>query len=71
MSEALAAIVKYAFQTMDMHRIYAKTDRENASSIAMLRRLGFIQEGILRQETARDGAWCDTAIMAILKSDIA
>lgn len=69
MTEALAAVVQYAFETMDMHRIYAKTDTENAPSMAMLGKAGFVQEGVLRQETARDGAWCDTAIMAILKSD--
>jgi ribosomal-protein-alanine N-acetyltransferase len=70
MTEAVQAVVFYSFNTMEMHRIYAYTSTKNTPSRALLRKAGFIEEGILRQNTNRDGVWDDTAIMAILKSDI-
>lgn len=71
MTECLRAIVLYSFDIMGLHRIYAQTSTENAPSIAMLKKVGFVQEGVLRQNSLRDGVWDDTALMAILKSDIA
>ncbi len=70
MSEAIAAIVAHAFGPMEMHRLTAKTATDNAPSIAMLKKVGFVQEGILRQDSYRDGLWTDTALMAILRSDL-
>ena len=70
MTECLHAVIGYGFGTMGLHRIYARTSVENAPSIAMLKKVGFVQEGILRQDDGRDGAWSDTALMAVLKSDI-
>jgi ribosomal-protein-alanine N-acetyltransferase len=65
MTEALGAVLSYGFDTMGLHRVYVR----NAPSRALLRKLGFREEGILRQNTRHDGIWEDTALMAILKSD--
>ena len=70
MTEAVCAVVFYSFNVMKMHRIYAYTSTMNTPSRALLRKVGFIEEGVLRQNTYRDGVWDDTAVMAILKSDI-
>ena len=70
MAECLNAVVGYGFGTMGLHRIYARTSVGNTPSIAMLKKVGFVQEGILRQDDGRDGYWDDTALMAILKSDL-
>ena len=69
MTEALRAIVAYSFGTMEMHRLYAHTATENAPSVAMLKKVGFLREGVLRQDGWREGVWGDTVLMAILKSD--
>jgi ribosomal-protein-alanine N-acetyltransferase len=69
MTEALGAVLSYGFDTMGLHRVYAHTSVRNAPSRALLRKLGFREEGILRQNTRHDGIWEDTALMAILKSD--
>ena len=70
MTECLRAVIGYGFDTMGLHRIYAHTAVENAPSIAMLKKVGFMQEGILRQDSKREGTWGDTALMAILKGDV-
>ena len=69
MTEAIRAVVRYGFDTMGMHRIYAYTSTKNAPSRNLLRKAGFKEEGILRQNDNRGGVWDDSTLMALLKSD--
>jgi ribosomal-protein-alanine N-acetyltransferase len=48
MSEALAAIVEWAFSVPSVFRVWAVCDLENDASARLLERNGFNQEGILR-----------------------
>jgi len=70
MTESLQAIVLYGFHTMALHRIYANTSTDNTPSLALLKKVGFVQEGLLRQNTWRDGVWCDSFLMGILSTDL-
>lgn len=49
MTEALRAIFGWAFAAMDVDRIEAQVHPDNAPSIALLERLGFVEEGLLRE----------------------
>lgn len=49
MSEALGAIVKWAFAEPDVFRVWAVCDVDNEASAGLLERNGFHQEGILRK----------------------
>lgn len=49
MSEALTAILTFAFTTMGLHRIDAVVYEWNGRSQGILRKLGFMHEGTLRQ----------------------
>jgi ribosomal-protein-alanine N-acetyltransferase len=71
MTEAVRAVVAYAFGAMRMGRIYALTSTGNLPSIAMLQKVGFVKEGVLRRDSIRDGVWDDSAIFALLKDDFA
>jgi ribosomal-protein-alanine N-acetyltransferase len=70
MTEAVRAVVTFVFGTMRMNRIYAYTSLKNLPSIAVLRKAGFVQEGVLRQNACRDGRWDDSALMAIIGDDL-
>lgn len=48
--EAAARVIRYAFETRGLRRIWADTDPENAGSIRLLEALGFEREGHLRGE---------------------
>ena len=48
MSEALSAIVEWAFTQSSVFRVWAVCDLENEASARLLERNGFHQEGILR-----------------------
>lgn len=69
MSEALSAIVAFAFARLDVNRIEAAAATANKASIRVLEKTGLTQEGILRQRSWLDGVCHDMAMLAILRVD--
>lgn len=66
MREALEAAVAHAFSPpINLHRIQANVRPENTRSLALLRRLGFEEEGLAREYLFIDGAWRDHTMWAI------
>lgn len=55
MAEALSAALTWGFEHMELHRVEAQIHPENAASIGLVRNLGFVQEGYLREA----GFWLD------------
>ena len=54
---------------MDLNRIEAVVDPDNAGSIALLERLGFVLEGRLRQAGYWGGGFNDMYQYALLRQD--
>ncbi len=69
MSRALAMLVAFAFESMQLHRLEADVDPRNARSLALLARHGFRQEGLMRQRYWVNGEWQDTAMLALLRPE--
>lgn len=69
MHEALAALVTYAFHTLDLHRLEADIDPRNAASARSLERLGFTCEGRLRERWIVAGEVSDTAFYGLLRHE--
>lgn len=69
MQEALRKIIHFAFTSMGINKIEAKIEPENNSSIRLLEKLNFSQEGVLRQHELEKGKYVDLAIFSILKSE--
>lgn len=65
MGEAAAAVVKHAFEGLRVHRIQAEIDPKNAPTIHLVETLGFVREGILRENVVVSGGFVDTAIYAL------
>ena len=66
MHEALAALVALAFERLDLRRLEADVDPRNARSAHTLERLGFRQEGLLRERWVVDGEVSDSALFGLL-----
>ena len=66
MTEALRAAVGYAFSELGLHRLEANVQPENAASIALVRRLGFMQEGLSPRYLRINGEWRDHERWALL-----
>jgi len=70
MSEALAAVIDEAFSPrINLHRLQAGVRPENARSLAVLARLGFVEEGLARDYLYIDGAWRDHRIFSRTNPD--
>jgi [ribosomal protein S5]-alanine N-acetyltransferase len=75
-TEATIAMVRYAFEKLDVHRIVANCNPENVASWKVLERAGFRREGLLRKNIyfrRTDGGlprWTDTLEYAVLETDV-
>jgi UDP-4-amino-4,6-dideoxy-N-acetyl-beta-L-altrosamine N-acetyltransferase len=67
--EAISILVQYAFNELNLQRIYLKTFYDNERAIELYRKLGFRQEGILRKEIFKNGKFKDVVVMAILREE--
>jgi [ribosomal protein S5]-alanine N-acetyltransferase len=59
MTEAVGLAVRYAFDTLGLHRVEANIQPGNARSIALVRRLGFTREGFSPRYLHVAGEWRD------------
>src|SRR5690606_20120061 len=67
--EAVRAVLRFAFDRMDLHRVEADTHPDNAASLRLLERLGFRREGHLRERWFTFGAWSDSVLLGLLRSE--
>lgn len=68
-AEAVSAMLRYAFQSMNLHRIGADVDIDNHASASLLYRLGFVREGIRRGFEIKDGHPIDLQLFSLLATD--
>lgn len=52
--EGMAAIIRFGFEEMGLHRIETETILDNVRSIRLLERLGFQREGVRREYSLED-----------------
>jgi [ribosomal protein S5]-alanine N-acetyltransferase len=67
MHEALTALVGFAFGTLNLNRLEADIDPRNTASAKSLARLGFVQEGCLRERWIVGDEVSDTALFGLLR----
>jgi [ribosomal protein S5]-alanine N-acetyltransferase len=67
MIEALTALINHAFTHMALRRLEAEIDPRNVASARLLQRLGFTQEGLLRQRWNTKGELTDSALYGRLR----
>lgn len=69
-SEAVKAVIEYAFRNFRIHRLVAFVNAENTGSVALARRVGMIEEGRMREVRLVNGIRNDEFVFSLLKSDI-
>ena len=69
MSEALSLIIDHAFTVSDVNRIEAFVETPNTASRALLEKLGFKLEGLLREHEMCRGNLIDIQILSLLRKD--
>ena len=62
-------LLQYAFEEMDLERVEFRADATNAKSIAAMKSIGCIEEGILRSNCAALKGRRDSIVLSILKDE--
>lgn len=69
MSEAARAMVGFAFEQLEVHRVYATCDPDNIGSRRVMEKIGMSFEGRLRDHQLIRGAWRDSLVHSILEHE--
>ncbi|NCN41847.1 GNAT family N-acetyltransferase [bacterium] len=67
--DSARTLCKYAFEQMNLYRIWLECNPDFTQVTRCYEKVGFKQEGILRHAYYRDGAFRDTCIMGLLRSE--
>jgi RimJ/RimL family protein N-acetyltransferase len=68
-TEAAKALLAFGFTEMRLHRIIARTGRDNIRSWHLMERIGMVREAHFRQSHIVNGEWRDEFIYAILAEE--
>jgi RimJ/RimL family protein N-acetyltransferase len=68
-TDTVQLLCYYGFTVLGLHRLQIETLADNASMIAVARRVGFAHEGTLRHSAWAEGTFADEAILGMLTSE--
>lgn len=67
--EASRLILAYGFEELGLNRIYLFTEVENVVAQKLFERVGFVREGVIRQDIASHGKYVDRIAYGFLRED--
>jgi [ribosomal protein S5]-alanine N-acetyltransferase len=70
MTEALRAVIKFGLENFEFNRIEATVMLGNTASIKLLQKLGFVEEGILKDYGFWKGQFHDLKLFSLIKKMI-
>jgi len=68
-TESLKAVIKFSFETLQLHRVHAGCAVNNIGSIKVLEKAGMLREGRGRQVLPLKTGWSDNFEYSILETD--
>jgi RimJ/RimL family protein N-acetyltransferase len=68
-TEGARLVLDFAFDVLGVHRLEARAAVHNGRANGALRKVGALQEGILRRSLLRNGEYLDQVLWAIIDSD--
>lgn len=69
MTNSIHRLLQYGFEELQMNRIEAYVDPANINSYRLLQRLGFEQEGLVREAFFQKGKFVNAFITSLLQKD--
>jgi RimJ/RimL family protein N-acetyltransferase len=69
-TEAVRTLCRFAFGEMDLRKIRLDTQAGNEAALRAYEKVGFRQEGVLRQEFYRKGRALDVVRMGLLRDEL-
>ncbi|HEY7268984.1 MAG TPA: GNAT family protein [Dehalococcoidia bacterium] len=68
-TDAMVTLLRFGFDEMNMHRVMLHVDERNSRAQASYKKVGFVEEGRLRDDRFARGRYWDTIVMSILESE--
>ncbi len=68
-TKSCAGLVQYAFENLQLNKLVLLAAFENRKSRAVPERLGFTQEGVLRDDVKLNGVFVDIVVYGLLKEE--
>lgn len=68
-TEAMDKVIEYGFNEMNLHRIAAEVEDDHPGSIAVLKKLGFIYEGTMKECEIKNERFINLELYALLKHE--
>ncbi len=68
-SEALSLLHNYAFNYLNLKKIFLQVLITNDSAISLYKKMGYQQEGLLKGHYFQDGKFVDVLLMSIFNTD--
>ena len=65
-TEVAGLLLRFGFEDLRLHRIYATCDPRNAASIRVLQKIGMVYEGCMRHTLLIRDGWRDSDLYSIL-----
>jgi RimJ/RimL family protein N-acetyltransferase len=67
--EAVILAAGYAFNSQGLHRLWTRVPVKEEGALALFRKVGFRQEGVLREDHFGDGRWQDSVLLSFLSAE--
>ncbi len=68
-TEVVNLMLDYAFNTLNIHKIVVGVNANNTQSLKMFKKIGFVEEGHLKDMEFINGEWTDFKWLSIFKKD--
>jgi RimJ/RimL family protein N-acetyltransferase len=68
-TDAMLLLLEHAFMTLNLNRVDLHVFEHNQRALKVYNKIGFIEEGRLRDYGYRNGEYFDTLIMSILRAE--
>lgn len=68
-TDAITTLAGWGFDTLNLNRVWLRVFADNARAIRAYEKVGFQHEGRLRQDNFSHGAFRDTLLMGLLRSE--
>lgn len=68
-ADAMHTIIEHLFNDRQIEKVWLSVIAWNEPAVKLYRKIGFVDEGTLRQTIWTDGAWHDLLLMGLLKSE--
>ena len=65
--EMASLVIEYAFDHLNLHKVFCEVLTANEAASKLYRRLGFVDEGVLRQHVYKSGDYRDVTLLALFR----